>query len=150
MISDNVLPKKSTDSAIKLVWIVPLAMAVATLANISFHFIITRFFNIGLHFPAGTPDGALAPTMAVTDVILFSIIFATGAGIVYGLVVNVAKRPIRTYLIIAGTVLLLSFLLPLRIPSPPVVMVDKLALVTMHIIGAVAVVGVLVCFGRNK
>lgn len=55
----------------------------------------------------------------------------------------------RTYLIIAGVVLLFSFILPLKIPTPPVALSDKLVLVTTHIIGAIAVVGVLVGLGRK-
>jgi hypothetical protein len=39
--------------------------------------------------------------------------------------------------------------LPLKIPTPPVAMIDKLSLVAMHIIGAFAVVVVLVGFGRK-
>jgi hypothetical protein len=115
-------------SATKLVWLVPLATAAATLANVVFYYVITRLFDIGLRFPSETPPGSLG-WIGVDEVILFSVIFATGAGLVFGLVVHVANRPIRTYLFIAGVVLLLSLALPLKIPTPPVAMIDKLSLV---------------------
>lgn len=132
----------------RLVWVVPLATAVAITANVIFYYILTRWLKIELKFPSQTPERTLTP-MPVYDVILFSLIFALGAGVVFVLVTQLAQRPLRTYLVIATAVLFLSFVLPLRIPSPPVAMVDKLSLVAMHIIGAIAVVGVLVGLGRK-
>ena len=134
----------------RLAWVLPLATAVAVTANVIFYFIITRWFHIGLRFPSGTPGGALSATMPVGDIVLFSVIFALGAGIVFVAVTQWSRRPIRTYMIIAAAVLLVSLLLPLKIPTPPVVMVDKLSLVAMHIIGAIAVVGVLIGLGRKS
>jgi hypothetical protein len=133
----------------KLAWVVPLSTAVAVIANVIFYYIITRWFHVGLRFPSGTPDHTLSATMAVGDVVLFSVVFALGAGVVFVIVTQSAQRPIRTYLMIATAVLLVSFLLPLNIPSPPVAMIDKLSLVAMHIIGAIAVVSVLVGLGRK-
>jgi hypothetical protein len=145
----NSLAETERVSLGRLVWVVPLATAVAVIANVIFYFIITRWLHIGLRFPSGTSDSTLAATMAVGDVVLFSSIFSLGAGIVFVVVSQWAQRPIRTYLIIATVVLLFSFLLPLKIPSPPVAMIDKLSLVAMHIVGAITVVAVLVGLGRK-
>jgi hypothetical protein len=132
----------------KLICVVLGAAAVATSANAIFHFILTRWFDIGLMFPSETRN-VLTP-MPVADVILFSVIFALGAGVVFLMVTQVAHRPVRTYLLIAAGVLFLSFLLPLKIPSPPVAIIDKVSLVAMHIVGAVAVVSVLIGLGRHS
>jgi hypothetical protein len=149
MNSNRSLVEREAVSLGKLAWVVPLATAVAVTANIIFYTIITRWFHVGLRFPSDTPDHSLSATMAVGDVVLFSVIFALGAGVVFVIVTQSARRPIRTYLMIATAVLFVSFLLPLKIPSPPVAMIDKLSLVAMHIIGAIAVVGVLVGLGRK-
>jgi presenilin-like A22 family membrane protease len=149
MNSNRSLVEREAVSLGKLAWVVPLATAVAVTANITFYTIITRWFHIGLRFPSDTPERSLSATMAVGDVVLFSVIFALGAGFVFVIVTQSARRPIRTYLMIATAVLFVSFLLPLKIPSPPVAMIDKLSLVAMHIIGAIAVVGVLVGLGRK-
>ena len=134
----------------RLAWVVPLATAVAVTANLIFYFIITRWLHIGLRFPAEAPGRILSATLPAGDIVLFSVIFSLGAGIVFVVVTQSARRPIRTFLIIASAVLLGSFLLPLKIPTPPVVMVDKISLMAMHIIGAIAVVGLLIGLGRNS
>lgn len=128
--------------------IVLLAIVVATTANVIFYFILTGLLGVGLMFPSQTPARELAP-MPVYDVIVFSIIFSSAAGVVFVLVSHFARRPIKTFLIISVVVLFLSFAMPLKIPSPPVAMVDKLSLVMMHVVGAIAVVGVLVGLSRK-
>ena len=50
---------------------------------------------------------------------------------------------IVAYLAISAAVLLISILLPLKIPTPPVPVSSKYSLVIMHIIGAFVVVGFL-------
>ena len=147
MANDYVTLGNKQSSSLKLIWVLPLATTVAALANVIFYYIVIELFRFPMMFISETnPD---LVRMQAYEVILFSVIFGTGAGLTFVLVTRVLNRPIRTYLIIAGTILVLSFILPLRIPSPPVAMADKLVLVTMHIIGAIAVVGVLVGLGRN-
>lgn len=130
-------------SVARLIWMVLAATTIATIANAIFYFILTGWLGLGLMFPSQTPQRTLSP-MPVGDVIIFSVIFALGAGIVFVVVTRVARRPVRTYVLIAAAVLLLSFALPLTIPSPPVAMIDKLSLVAMHIVGAFMVVGTLI------
>ena len=143
----------------KLVWVVPLATTVAVTANVIFYFIITRWLHIDLliggeeaelwwQLPVGDSETVLWQ-LPVSDIILFSVVFASAAGIVFVIVSQMAQRPIRTYLKIATAALFLSLIPPLSAPSPPVAMIVKLSLVAMHIIGAICVVGVLVGLGRK-
>jgi len=144
----------------RLAWVVPLATAVAVTANVIFYFIITRWLHIDLLIggeeaerwwqpPVGDSETVLWQ-MPVSDIILFSVVFASAAGVVFVIVSQMAQRPIRTYLKIVTVALFFSFIPPLSAPSPPVEMIVKLSLVTMHIIGAIAVVGVLIGLGRKS
>jgi len=145
MSATNSWAETETVSLGRLVWVVPLATAVAVTANVIFYFIITRWFHIGLI--VGGSETELWP-LPVNDIIIFSVVFSLAAGFVFVVVSQLAQRPIRTYLIIAAIALLLSFIPPLSFPSPPVAMIDKLSLVAMHIVGGIAVVAVLVRFSR--
>ncbi|HLF90798.1 MAG TPA: DUF6069 family protein [Anaerolineales bacterium] len=129
--------------------VIPFAAAIATTANVVFYFFVTRVLGEPLLFPEQFPPPETSP-MPVTEVIIFSVIFSVGAGIVFMLIANFSQRPIRAFLIISTIVLILSFALPLKIPTPPVTLPAKLTLVTMHIIGAIAVVGTLIGLGRRK
>ncbi|MCL4265683.1 MAG: hypothetical protein KJ069_20895 [Anaerolineae bacterium] len=105
-------------SSEKLVWVVPLATAVATTANVILYFIITRWFHIDILIggeeaefwwqpPVGNSETILWQ-LPVSDIILFSVVFASAAGIVFVIVPQLAQRPIRTYLKIATVALFLS------------------------------------------
>jgi len=135
-------------SLYRIWWVFPLAAALATIANVIFYFIVTRWLGEPLLFPEQFPPPETTP-MPVADVILFSLLFSLGAGIVFVLVATISRRPIRTYGMISTMVLLLSFLLPLKAPAPPVTLFAKLTLVAMHIIGAITVVGTLVGLSRQ-
>ncbi len=135
-------------SARKL-WVpVLIAAVIATSANVIFYFFVTRFLGEPLLFPEQFPPPETSP-MPVTDVIIFSVIFSIGAGMVFFIIAKLSQRPIRTFLIVSVMVLILSLALPLQIPTPPVTMSAKLTLVTMHIIGAIAVVGTLIGLGKR-
>ncbi len=67
----------------RLAWVVPLATAVAVTANLIFYFIITRWLHIGFRFPAEAPGRILSATLPAGDIVLFSVIFSLGAGIVF-------------------------------------------------------------------
>lgn len=133
----------------RLWWVIPVATALATAANVIFYYVVTRWLGEPLLFPEQFPPPETSP-MPVTDVIIFSLIFSLGAAFVFVLAANFSRRPIRTYLIISSIVLVLSFILPLMAPTPPVTMPAKLTLVTMHIIGAFAVVGTLIGLSRRR
>lgn len=133
----------------KLLLVIPFAAAVATTANVIFYYFVTRFLREPLLFLEQFPPPETSP-MPVTDVIIFSVIFSIGAGMVFFVITKLSQRPIRTFLIVSVIVLVLSLAFPLQIPTPPVTMSAKLTLATMHIIGGIAVVGTLVGFGRRS
>jgi len=136
-------------SMTRLWWVVPIAVAAATIANVVFYFILTRWLGEPLLMINQFPPPQMVP-MPVGEVILFSIIWALAAALVYVFLNAVAARPDRYFIIISAVVLLASFALPLKAPTPPVAMSAKLSLAVMHLIGALAVVPVLVGLGRKR
>lgn len=144
----NALSNKEIST--RRLWLaIPFAAVIATSANVIFHFFVTRFLGEPLLFPEQFPPPETSP-MPVTDVIIFSVIFSIGAGIVFLLIVQLNQQPIKNFLIFSVIVLLLSSVLPLKAPTPPVTMSAKLTLVTMHTIGAITVVGTLISLGRKR
>jgi hypothetical protein len=69
------------ESTNRLLWVVPTASLVATIANVIFYFIVTRWSNEPLLMLNQFPPPTLVP-MDVGEVILFSIIWSLGAGFV--------------------------------------------------------------------
>jgi hypothetical protein len=136
--------------SVRRIWLaIPIAAVIASSANVIFYFFVTRFLGEPLLFPEQFPPPETSP-MPVTDVIIFSVIFSIGVGMVFFIITKLSHRPIRTFLIVSVIVLILSLALPLQIPTPPVTMSAKLILVTMHIIGAIAVVGTLIGLGKRR
>ncbi len=133
----------------RLLLVVPVAVALATFANVLFYFILTEWIGEPLLMGNELPPPLLTP-MEVWEVILFSIIFASGASFVYVVLLFLTQRPERNFIIISAVVLLASFVSLLGVPNSPVAMSARLGLVTMHIIGAVVVVGLLVRLGRSR
>jgi hypothetical protein len=132
----------------RLVWVGPLAVAAAALANVLFYYFVTWALQITMVFPEQFPPPEVTP-LPVTDVVLVSFIFGAAAVIVFWFVARFS-RPARSYLAISAVILFISVLLPLKIPTPPVPMSSKFSLVIMHIIGAVVVVGILLPLWRAK
>ncbi|MFN2136001.1 MAG: DUF6069 family protein [Candidatus Promineifilaceae bacterium] len=126
----------------RLVWVGPLAVALAALANVLFYYFVTWALQITMVFPEQFPP-PIVTQLPVTEVVLFSFIFGAGAVIVFWFVARFSRHPAKTYLAISAAVLLISILLPLKIPTPPVPVSSKYSLVIMHIIGAFVVVGFL-------
>ncbi len=151
-VQPSVAPQK-VPTRQRLLWIVPLsmaaAMAAATAANVIFYFILTEWIGEPLLMKAQFPPPIVTP-MGVDEVILFSLIFSLGAGLVYAFLCAVSSKPEQTFILVSAVVLLVSFALPLMMPTPPVAMSAKYSLVIMHIIGAVVVVGMLVGLGRKR
>ena len=133
----------------RFLWLVPLAVAAATVANVIFYTILTRGLGEPLLMLDQFPPPVLVP-MDVGEVILFSIIFSLGAGLLYIGLSVVSDRPDRNFIIISAMVLVVSSALPLKMPTPPIAMSAKLSLGVMHIIGAVVVVTLLVGLGRKR
>ncbi len=122
-----------------------IASLAATTANVILYFILKDIFGIPTVAPEQFPPPELSPLPA-SDVILFSLIFSAGAGLVFLIVANTARRPAQVFVLICTVVLILSLFLPLRIP-PPVPMSTKLSLLAMHILGAAVLMPLLIVLG---
>ena len=133
----------------RLGWVIPLAAIAGALANVLFYYLLTRVLGEPLLMLGETRESDLGP-MPVWEVVLFSFIYAIPAGIIFAILTRTTKKPIRDFLITSSVVLVLSLFLPLRAPTPPVAMSAKWSLATMHVIGAVFVVGVLVLASRRR
>ena len=83
----------------------------------------------------------------MSDVFLFSAIFCAGAGLVFMVVANTARQPARAFAIIYFIVLVLSCFLPLRIPTKPIPMATNYALISMHVLGGLVLVPLLIHLG---
>jgi hypothetical protein len=77
------------------------------------------------------PPGAEAPFWSGA-IVLFSMVGAIGAGIVYALLTRLTRSANRVFLWVAVVALLLSFSMPLSIKSPPASVFIGLEL--MHIV----------------
>ncbi len=140
--------RRSAPVARQLIAILIASLA-ATTANVILYFILKDIFGVPFLAPEQFPPPELSPLPA-SDVILFSLIFSAGASLVFLVVANTARRLARTFVVISTVVLVLSFLLPLRIPTPPVPMATKYSLMSMHILGAAVLVPLLIAIGLPR
>lgn len=69
--------KDSSAGSTKLLWVVPLAVAVAALANVLFYYIVIEIFRFPMMFLSETNTAELV-RMPVYEVVLFSGILGTG------------------------------------------------------------------------
>jgi hypothetical protein len=129
------------------------AVIISTVAAITANVILYFFFKnlVGIEFiaPEQYPPPEVSP-LPVTDVIIFSTLFSAGAALIFLFVANTVRKPAQVFVAISIIVLVGSFYLPLRIPTPPVPMSTKLALASMHILGAVVLVPLLVGIGLSN
>ena len=121
----------------------------AIVANVGLYFILKNLLGVNFIAPNQFPPPETSP-LPYTDVIVFSAIFAAGAGVVFLIVANRVQNPARVFAAISFIVLVASFYLPLRIPTPPIPMSTKLALASMHVSGAVVLVPMLIKLGLVK
>jgi hypothetical protein len=118
----------------------------AILANVAYYFILKQLVGIEFIAPEQLPSPEVSPLPA-TDVIIFSSIFCIGASLVFLIIANTVRRPALIFVMISIVVMLLSLVLPLLIPTPPIPIATKLSLASMHILGAAVLVPLLVAIG---
>ena len=115
-----------------------LAVIATSIVNV-----IVLLLGLGVfEFPSEFVAGPFGP-LAMGPVVVNSAVAAIGATLVYGVVSRYSGRPNRTFTIIAGVVLVLSFamfLAPDLSGAPPSVFA---LLAVMHVTAAVTIVGVL-------
>jgi hypothetical protein len=110
-----------------VLWAAPLAGVLSTLLNGLIWLTLRNAFDT---IRVG-PPGAEAPFWSGA-IVLFSLVGAIGAGIVYALITRLTRSANRVFLWVAVVALLLSFSMPLSIKSPPASVFIGLEL--MHII----------------
>jgi hypothetical protein len=118
----------------------------AIIANVIFYLIVTGLFGISLVAPEQFSPPEVSP-IPISDVILFSVIFSFGASFVFLIAANISQRPAQVYLGISLVVLTASLFLPFRMPSPPIPISTPVVLASMHVLGAVVLVPILISIG---
>lgn len=120
----------------------------AVAANIAYYFFLKEL--VGVKFIA-PQDGRLDPPgispLPATDVVIFSIVYCLGAGIVFLIVANTVRRPAVVFVTISSVVLFLSLFLPFFMPTPPIPILTEFSLASMHILGAAVLIPLLVAIG---
>ncbi|WP_224336354.1 DUF6069 family protein [Haloprofundus halobius] len=115
-----------------------LALLAVSIVNV-----LVLFIGLALvEFPSEFVGGPFGP-LAVGPVVVNSAVAAIGATLAYGVVTRYSARPNRTFTIIAGVILMLSFamfLAPDLAGAPPRIFA---ILGVMHVAAAVTFVGVL-------
>jgi hypothetical protein len=142
----RVLTERSRASIPTQILAIAVGWVAATFANVAFYLILKRFFGIQFVAPSQFPPPEVSPLPA-TDVIIFSAIFSIGAGVVFLIITNVTATPAPIFAGVSLVVLIISFVLPLRIPTPPIPMSTKWSLVGMHVLGAAVLVPILILIG---
>jgi Family of unknown function (DUF6069) len=128
----------------RLLWAGPLAAVAAAVANAIVYFVASAL--------GAMPQDVLVEgsgPITLEPVVFASVIGAVGAVVVFAIVALLARRrPIQTFNIVAALALVLSFYTPFTIPDAPVAMV--VALLLMHMVAAVVIVGVLTSLIRAR
>jgi Family of unknown function (DUF6069) len=110
-----------------VLWAAPLAGVLSTLVNGLIWLVLRGAFDT---IRVG-PPGAEAPFWSGA-IVLFSLVGAIGAGIVYALLTRLTRSANRVFLWMSVVALLLSFTMPLSIKSPPAFVF--LGLELMHLV----------------
>ncbi len=96
----------------RLLWVGPLAAVSAAIANALVYFVASALGTMSQDFVVESSG-----PITLAPVVLSSSIGAVGAALVFAIVALLARRPIRTFRIVAAVVLVLSFATPLTMPG---------------------------------
>ncbi len=119
----------------RLWWAAPLAGAVAATGNLLV-WALARALAVPLEIPMGAQATALTAGLIVSA----SFVPAPLAAVLLATLPRLAARPLRVFQLVGGAALLLSLLGPLALP---VAGVTKAVLLAMHVVAALAIIGVL-------
>lgn len=121
----------------RLLWVGPLAIIVALIANYLVRAIALAVLDIPAEFmQLQTPAFAL-----------FTIVGLLGAIAAFAVIGRLSRRPVRVFILVAAVVLFISFLPDIALlatAAPGATLAGILVLMLMHIVAAVIVVGLLV------
>jgi Family of unknown function (DUF6069) len=126
----------------------PVALLVAFGAAVANAIVYSAASGLGL-----IPQDILVPgpggeqPLTAALVVIGSVVGAIGGAGVFGLIGMFARRPVRTFCIVATVVLVLSLATPLTIPGAPLSMV--LSLEAMHVAAWAVTVGLLTTLARR-
>ena len=123
----------------RLVWAGLLTAATAAVANVVVFTVEKAALGVQFIMPLTGPGSPAAPLPAPA-VVIASAVPAVGATILLAVLGRLVSRPIRVFRIIAAVFLLFSFGAPLSLPVDPA---TQLALMSMHIVAALIIVGIL-------
>ena len=129
-------------------WLVGLIAAVAAAGvNLVYFFVTKSVFDIPYMIMRG-PSG---PSISIDApiIIIFNVVPAIGATILLAVLGRFLSHPFRAFLIISAVVFLVSFMLPIGLPSS-VETSTKIGLSLMHIPAGAIILGVLTRWGREK
>ena len=130
-------------------WRVGLIAAVgAASVNLVYFWVTKSVFAIPYIIPMGGPSGPLMSLPAVI-IIMFNVVPAIGATILLAILGKFLSHPFRVFWIISVVVFVISFILPLSLPSG-VATSTKISLSLMHVLAGTVIVGVLTTLGREK
>lgn len=132
----------------KLWWVGLVAAGASALGNVVFFF-ISRGLGVSYLMPLEPGSTELA-TLPVMIVIVASLVPAVAATILYTILGKFLSRPILIFRIISAVALVLTFVMPIVNLPATVDGSTIFALEVMHVISAVAIVGVLTSLGREK
>jgi hypothetical protein len=140
---DVLTPTTKRVSLARLLWVGPLTVVAAVVANVVFVGVANPLFGVAPDFPALTKEAVAAFT--TVGVLLAVVVFAV--------VARFARRPISLYRWIAIIALVLSFIPDLALgvlPGPvPVGAREVALLMTTHVIAAAITIGLLTSFTRE-
>ena len=113
-----------------------LALVLAAVANVVVYLVAS---SLGA-MPQDVDANGQGP-ITLPMVVAMSVAGAVAGTLVYALIGRFLRRPVRVFRLVSALALVLSFVGPFTIPGAPAAMVG--ALLLMHIIAAVTVVGLL-------
>ena len=123
-----------------------LAAVAAAVANALVYFVALGLGFIPQGFLIRMTSGEMPLTVGL--VAITSVVGAVGAGVVFAVIGQFARRPVGLFRIVAAVALVLSFAMPLTIPDAPVTVV--LSLEVMHVEAWAVIVGILTRWASER
>lgn len=129
----------------KLIWVAPLIIVCAAIANLIIRTIAVSIFAVPETFQY----------LQAPSIIGSTIVFVLAALLVFVLVNRFARRPIHTYRVLAFVVLCISFLGPVMalvglFPAPGMTISIFWTMIVMHLVSAIIIVSLLTTLTREQ
>ena len=130
----------------KLVWVGPLTIVLAVLANLVVRLLAVSFFGVSSSFLY----------LQIPVVTITTVVFLLLALLAFVLVGRASRHPVRMFWIVAGVALLLSFLNPILklaghwLPATGMNLRIFWTMIVMHIVSALITVSLLTTFAVER